>query len=147
MNNGEDKTPARVNLKDGTIEIPKSLFNKNSDSYHEFKVNKSPFMVYHELIHIEGNIKHRINLTNKRIKGWIDYADKQLHEYRRSEDALIICGKIFKRDDIFSGTLLRFKIDLIKRFWWRLGIFGIKERWKYFKMERVVKKGYKKRGL
>jgi hypothetical protein len=129
-------TPARVNRTTGVIEVKRSLFENN----HKFIVDRSPFMVYHELFHIEDNIKHKVNITKKRILEWYDYADKQLIRFKKSENALVVNGDIVTRNKKYPADLVGFKIMLINKFWWRLGMFGIKRRVKYYLMERKIRR-------
>lgn len=148
VDNGKEMlTPMSVNSKEGTIEIPKSMFDKNSIHYHRFKVKNAPLMVYHELHHIEGNIKHKVNITNKRIKEWIEYADKELKQYRESKAFLTVNRESVDNNFAFTGALSAFRMRLIKLYWWRLGIYGIKERWEYFKLGRKINKILKRNGL
>lgn len=133
------KTPARVNINKGVIQVPKSMFDKNSIEYHKFKVQGNPLMIYHELLHIEGNIKHKVNVTNKRIREWFDYADGEYKDIIKSEKILIQNGHIVTKNEI-KGDLVKFKMNLIKRFWWRLGWWGLKKRIFYFLVERETKK-------
>ncbi len=95
-------------------------------------------MVYHELAHIEGNIEHKVNITNKRIKEWINYSDEQLSQYKNSVCFLKINGESVNSDSLFTGMLSSFRIKLIKKYWWRLGFYGIKERWSYFRSDRKI---------
>jgi len=123
-------TPARINFnkEKGTIEIPKSMFDKKNPEYHRMKLRIFSVMTPFEIMNIEGNIEHKVNVTNKRIHEWFDYAEKQLNQHRESKKFLKDMGEEVKSDWLVVGTVAKFKNDLIKKFWWRMGWFGIKQR-------------------
>lgn len=131
----------KVNMEKGIIEYSKSLFDTNSIEHHKRVVNQHPFMTYHELLHITQHI-NKARIKNNEIHEWIKYAEDEIVGFKKSEDILIKAGVIVKRDGIFIPHLLGFRKMLIKKFWWRLGWFGIVERWKArkTKRERTIEK-------
>jgi len=138
-NNFGLRTPARVG--NGIIEVPKSMFDKKGIEYHRMKIKTFSIITVLEVGQIEGNIHHNIEVTNKRIREWFDYADTEIKEYKESKKFLkeLNLGEEVKTDWLAVGIVYRFKKNLIKKFWWRMGLLGIKERIKVFKRERLAK--------
>jgi hypothetical protein len=134
------KTPARVDR--GVIEIPKSMFDKKNPEYHRMKLKIFSIITVIEIGNIEGNIIHKVEVTNKRIREWFDYADTELKQHKESKKFLkeLNLGEEIKTDWLAVGIVYRFKKNLVKKFWWRMGLLGIKERIKVFKREILAKK-------
>lgn len=146
--NSVGKTPP-IRVHNGTIEIPKSYFDETSIDYHKMVVERFPLMIYHELSHIEWYMT-RGRVKKKMVMEWIEYVEKEKTKFLKSEDILIKCGAVVKRNKAFVAELSSFRKMLIKKFWWRLGFYGIAERWKIRKtrrelmIEKFVESFYKK---
>jgi hypothetical protein len=124
------KTPARINVnrEKGTIEIPKSMFDKKNPEYHRQRLKIFSVMTVFEVGQIEGNIIHKVELTNKRIREWFDYTVKELKQHFESKKFLEDLGEEVNTDWLAIGIVARLKYNLIRKFWWRMGWFGIKQR-------------------
>ena len=71
-----------------------------------------------------------------------DYANKELIQYKKSKSFLKFKGEsIDGRAYLVANDVINFKINLIKKFWWRLGIYGIKQRIEIYKKIRRWKTG------
>ncbi len=141
---GIKSTPARVNRTSGIIEVDKKHFmpEKGTLEYHRLQINMFNLMTMFEAQHIEGNIIHKVNITNKRILEWFDYLEGQLKQYNESIRFVneLNLGKEIKKDYMAVGIVAKVKYLVITKFWWRMGWLGIKQRIKLIKLDRSIKK-------
>jgi len=136
----EYRTPARVNREKGIIEVNKKHFfpDKASPEYHRFKINSFSITVFINVRLFEPN-NDKYKLTNKEIRQWFDYADKGLNDYDAAKEFLINKGEEIKTNWYEYAYVYHFKISFLKKYWWRMGLFGIKKRIEYNKLIKTCK--------
>lgn len=124
---------------ESNFKVNEKLFipQNGTPEYHRLKINMFTRMTICEVQHIESNIQQKVNITNKRIREWYNYTENELKEYNESIEflkELNLCKEI-KKDYLAIGIVSKLKHDLIIKFWWRMGLLGIKERIKIFRVK------------
>lgn len=134
------RTPARVNREKGIIEVSKKHFfpDKASPEYHRFKINSFRITVFIDVYQFELN-NSKNKLTKKEIRQWFDYVDKALDDYDAAKKFLKKKGEDIRTDWYAYAYVAHFKIWLLKKYWWRMGLFGIKKRIEYNKLIKTCK--------
>lgn len=137
-----EKTPARINInrEKGTIEVPKSMFDKNNPEYHRMKLKIFDTIFYYEVLGMNRTIDNKEKLTKKEVLEWYNHTDRHLKELEEAKKFLKELGEDVKTNWLAVGLASKTKNELIKRYWWRMGLVGIKRRINLYKSDSWIKK-------
>lgn len=134
-------TPARIsfNREKGTIEIPKSMFDKKNPEYHRMKLKIFDTLFYYEVMSMVRSIDNKEKLNKKEVLEWYDHTDRHLTEYKEAKNFLNDLGENVKTNWLAVGLASKIKHHLIKKYWWRMGFVGIKRRIELYKKDSWIK--------
>lgn len=137
----ELRTPARIisNREKGTIEIPKSMFDKKNPEYHRMKLKIFDTLFYYEAMGMVRSIDNKDKLTKKEVLEWYNHTDRHIKELYEAKKFLKDLGENIKTNWLAVGLASKIKHHLIKKYWWRMGLVGIKRRIELYKSDSWIK--------